>query len=118
MYNLVMEADRRGQWLRGVLDLCLLAVLAGGEGHGYGLIQRLETSGMGRVKGGTLYPVLARLEQAGLVVAQWRAGEHGPGRKYYCLTKAGADFLRSQAQAWRAFTESTNTLLGDREESS
>ncbi len=113
-----MEADRRGQWLHGVLDLCVLGALVDGEGHGYGLIQRLETSGLGRVKGGTLYPVLARLEQAGLVVAQWRAGEHGPGRKYYSLTEVGVDFLWSQAQAWRAFTESTNTLLADREESS
>ena len=109
-----MEVDRRALWLRGVLDLCVLGVLVSAEGHGYGLIQRLETAGLSRIKGGTLYPVLARLEQAGLVVAEWRLGAHGPGRKYYVLTEAGGDFLRSQSEAWRAFTETTHSLLEER----
>ncbi len=108
-----MDIDRRGQWLRGVLDLCVLGALATGEGHGYGLIQRLEAAGVGRIKGGTLYPVLARLEHAGLVAADWRLGEHGPGRKYYVLTEAGEDVLASQGRAWRAFTDSTRSLLDE-----
>ena len=108
-----MEVDRRALWLRGVLDLCVLGVLVSAEGHGYGLIQRLETAGLSRIKGGTLYPVLARLEQAGLVAAEWRLGAHGPGRKYYVLTEAGEDVLASQGRAWRAFTDSTRSLLDE-----
>ncbi|CAN5751328.1 hypothetical protein BH24ACT2_BH24ACT2_09320 [soil metagenome] len=71
--------DRRRQWLRGVLDLCVLATLAERERHGYAIASRLGEAGLGDVKGGTLYPLLARLQTAGHVTTRWEPGEHGPG---------------------------------------
>lgn len=84
-----MDSDRRGQWLRGVLDICVLALLADRESYGYQLAQALDASGVGPIQGGTLYPVLLRLQKTGLVTAQWREGSAGPARKYYRLTDDG-----------------------------
>ena len=63
-----------GEWLRGVLDVCVLAVLAEGTTYGYAISARLDELGLGAVKGGTLYPLLTRLEQAGLVTTAVAAG--------------------------------------------
>ena len=64
-----------GEWMRGVLSLCVLAVVAEEESYGYAIAQRLQAAGLGRVRGGTLYPVLTRLEREGLVVSSWRRGQ-------------------------------------------
>ncbi|QSB13437.1 PadR family transcriptional regulator [Natronosporangium hydrolyticum] len=104
--------ERRAQWLRGALDLCVLAALVDRERYGYELSQRLAAAGLGQVKGGTLYPLLARLETAGLVTSRWQPGEQGPGRKYYRLTAAGQEQLATQAAAWSDFAGSVGALLG------
>ena len=106
-----MDDDRRAQWLKGVLDLCILGTLIEGERYGYDLAQRLEHAGLGRIKGGTLYPVLARLEMAGLVSSRWRPGEQGPGRKYYTLTSQGRHTLAEHAAAWATFAAHVAPLL-------
>lgn len=111
-----MKAARRTQWLRGVLDLCVLGVLADGEYYGYAITQRLEQAGLGHITGGTLYPLLARLEDAGLVTSRWTAGEQGPGRKYYTLTQQGHHTFNEQARDWQSFTEYVATLISQRGE--
>ncbi|GIJ34072.1 PadR family transcriptional regulator [Verrucosispora sp. WMMD703] len=98
-----MDSDRRGQWLRGVLDLCVLALLRDGESYGYQLAQSLDAAGVGPIQGGTLYPVLLRLQRTGLVTARWREGDSGPARKYYQLTDDGRAALRHGGNAWLAF---------------
>jgi PadR family transcriptional regulator, regulatory protein PadR len=103
--------DRRAQWLRGVLDLCVLAALADREHYGYQLSQRLAAAGLGRIKGGTLYPLLARLEESGLVSSRWQAGEQGPGRKYYRLTPAGHGHLATHVGTWAEFVAHVDSLL-------
>lgn len=97
--------------MRGVLDLCVLAALSDGERYGYDLVRLLEHSGIGRVKGGTLYPLLARLEAAELVTGEWRPGRHGQGRKYYALTDQGRRWLEEQASAWEEFATRTTEML-------
>ncbi|HEX8344113.1 MAG TPA: PadR family transcriptional regulator [Actinoplanes sp.] len=108
-----MDRDRRGQWLRGVLEVCVLGALARGESYGYEISQRLEASGLGTIAGGTLYPVLLRLERTGMVTATWRAGDGGPPRKYYRLSTVGAATLRSAAEDWTAFAGSVNHIMGE-----
>ncbi len=88
----------------------MLAVLSEGPTYGYAITARLEALGLGTVKGGTLYPLLARLEQAGHVSVEWRAGEGGPGRKYFELTEAGRLARAEQAEHWRAFTALTTAI--------
>jgi PadR family transcriptional regulator, regulatory protein PadR len=100
-----------GDWLRGVLEVCVLRVLADGPTYGYAIGARLADAGLGVLKGGTLYPLLARFETAGLVAVQWRAGEGGPGRKYYALTDDGISAWRAQAARWAAFARLTTDLV-------
>lgn len=94
-----------------MLDLCVLATLAEQERHGYGIASRLAEAGLPDVKGGTLYPLLARLHAAALVTVRWEPGDHGPSRKYYALTDAGRASLRQQGPAWAAFTRTTEKLI-------
>jgi len=100
-----------GDWLRGVLELCVLGVLADGPTYGYAIAQRLAEAGLGVVKGGTLYPLLTRLEGEKLLEATWRAGEGGPGRKYFELTGAGRAELTHREVLWAEFVTRTQRLL-------
>ncbi len=89
----------------------MLGVLADGPTYGYAIAGRLEEAGLGVVKGGTLYPLLARLELEGLVESSWRAGDGGPGRKYFTLTAPGRAALASRAQLWELFVRGTKKLI-------
>jgi len=100
-----------GDWLRGVLEVCVLRVLADGPTYGYAIGARLADAGLGALKGGTLYPLLARFETAGLVAVEWRAGEGGPGRKYYALTDDGTRAWQAQAARWASFARLTTDLV-------
>lgn len=108
------EARWPSDWLRGVLELCVLGALQAGPSYGYAIAQHLEQAGLGTVKGGTLYPLLGRLENEQLVEAVWQVGESGPGRKYFTLTAAGADALRDRAERWHAFVETAAAVVAPR----
>jgi len=116
-YCLVVSSDQPwpSEWLRGVLEVCVLRVLADGQTYGYAIASRLADGGLGVVKGGTLYPLLNRLETAGLVTAQWQAGDGGPGRKYYLLTDEGRQELQDTATQWSRFTEVTGAMIAERQ---
>ena len=98
------------EWLRGVLEVCVLRVLLDGPNYGYAITQALAQVGLGEVKGGTLYPLLSRLEEAGRVEVEWRPGEGGPGRKFFALTAAGRAHAQDLAARWAEFTETTRAL--------
>ncbi|MEV4899977.1 PadR family transcriptional regulator [Citricoccus sp. NPDC055426] len=98
------------EWLRGVLGVCVLRILTDGSSYGYAIIQRLAEAGLGTVKGGTLYPLLGRLEEAGHLEVEWRPGDGGPGRKFYALTQQGRREAADQAARWAAFTATTRML--------
>lgn len=104
-------AASRTQWLKGVLELCLLATVGKGEVYGYEIGQQLEAAGLGKIKGGTLYPRLAALEADGLVEIEWRVGEHGPGRKYYRITELGQAALAQSVAEYANFTSAVGDLL-------
>ena len=107
-----MDEERwPAEWLRGVLELCVLAVLEREHTYGYVIAQRLAEAGLGSVKGGTLYPLLARLERDGLAASSWAPGQTGPGRKYVEISDAGRAELRRRTHAWRRFVAGTERLL-------
>ena len=116
-------ADRPGRFapelVRGGLELMALGVLAGGPAGGpspgnYGLAvqQKIRAASGGRVEAnpGTLYPLLHRLEDDGLIAAEWRTAE-GRRRKWYRLTPAGEAKLADRAEQWFALTDLVRTLL-------
>ncbi|MGA8208774.1 MAG: PadR family transcriptional regulator [Nocardioidaceae bacterium] len=99
------------EWLRGALGVFVVHVIASGPTYGYAIASALADAGFGTVKGGTLYPLLARLEERGLVEVEWRAGDGGPGRKFYALTTAGRAEHEAQSAHWLDFTVLTHTFL-------
>lgn len=86
---------RRSQLLKGVLDLCVLAVLRDGPEYGYGLVGALQERDFELVAEGSIYPLLARMEKAGVVSSFFAPSPDGPRRKYYELTGAGRAALAS-----------------------
>jgi PadR family transcriptional regulator, regulatory protein PadR len=99
------------EWLKGILPLCVLSIVMEGETYGYAIAQALERQNIPNVKGGTLYPLLNRLEQDGLVEARWMAGPSGPGRKLYAPTKQGRAWVAENTSRWYEFAHSTTALL-------
>lgn len=100
-----MDLDPQpSEWLRGVLELCVLRAMADGPSYGYAIAAELAAAGFGDIKGGTLYPLLARLEKNAHVSVQWRTGEGGPGRKYFTLTAAGHAQLDAGLAQWHVFS--------------
>ena len=91
-------------WLRGTLGLAALRALEDGPSYGYAIIATLADAGFGTIKGGTLYPLLSRFENAGLITTEWRPGESGPGRKFFALTDTGRQSLTRQRDEWARFT--------------
>ena len=89
------------QLKKGVLSLCVLALLARGDSYAYEIASRLaEGVDMGE---GTIYPLMRRLQSDGLVETYLVESSAGPSRKYYRLTDAGRRALQTQTAEWRAF---------------
>lgn len=102
----------RAETLKGHLDALLLAVLADRPRHGYGVIEALRTRSGGQfdLPKGTIYPALHRLEQAGLVRANW-SQDTGRRRRVYELTPAGRRKLGAERTAWQEFATAVAALL-------
>ncbi|MBP2266976.1 PadR family transcriptional regulator PadR [Pseudarthrobacter sp. PvP004] len=104
-------ADWPSDWLRATLGFLSLHALSAGPSYGYAIISELERHGFGTIKGGTLYPLLTRYEAAGLVTTEWRAGDGGPGRKYFALTDRGRTEVKRLSADWLRFTELSKRYL-------
>ena len=98
---------------RGTLELILLGLLEERPKYGYELVAELDQKSGGRfqIKEGTVYPVLYRLEDKGLIEPEWKSPKRGVPRKYYRLTEVGTDQLEELRAEWAAFSESVNQLL-------
>ncbi len=98
---------------RGTLELVLLRLLASEPRYGYELVSELRERSDGEleIKEGTLYPVLYRLEDRGLVAPQWQQQGRGVPRKYYSLTDAGQRQLESLKGQWLKFSSAVDRLL-------
>lgn len=110
------NGDRRSitrELRRGTTELAVLHVLAGGEAYGYDIVSMLSdrTAGALEITDGTIYPVLYRLEAAGLVAVRWETQKRGVPRKYYRLTAAGKRELARLTGEWTTFAEAMSRLL-------
>jgi PadR family transcriptional regulator, regulatory protein PadR len=108
---MAVDAGRRTQLLRGVLDLCALAVMAEGPVYGYELTTRLRERGLTIVGEGSIYPLLARLEREGLVETYRAASNGGPPRKYYRPSAAGRQALAAGIDEWQATRDALDSVL-------
>lgn len=99
------------QLLRGILEGCVLAVIAEGETYGYEILADLERSGFEALMEGTLYPVLTRLEKKGLIVCRKAKSPYGPIRKYYSVTEDGTAALAGFKVNYAKITAAADTVL-------
>ena len=97
------------QLKKGVLGLCVLALLAHRESYAYEIASHMaEAIGMGE---GTIYPLMRRMQSDGLVSTYLVESPAGPSRKYYRLTPAGQQALAAQAAEWRGFARAVDGLI-------
>src|ERR1041385_3723056 len=98
---------------QGTLDLLILKVVALGPVHGYAIAQRLEqvSRGVVQVPQGSLYPALHRLENRGLLTADWKATETGREAKFYRLTRKGRTQLDTETAGWLRLAEAVGLIL-------
>jgi PadR family transcriptional regulator PadR len=103
--------NRRAQLIKGVLDLALLCILKERAHYGLEILQRMNEAELD-VADGTIYPLLHRMEASGFVAAEWRIeGDQARPRKYYALTPAGEDELKTMSADWRALSAKMSTLI-------
>ena len=91
--------NTKAQMRKGVLEYCILAILNGKEAYPSEIIDQLKEGKLIVVEG-TLYPLLTRLKNAGLLTYRWEESKSGPPRKYYKLTKIGDEFLKELENTW------------------
>ena len=106
-----MSEELQVQLKKGVLELCVLSLLSRGDSYAYEIASKLaEAIGMGE---GTIYPLMRRMQNDGLVSTYLQESGSGPPRKYYKLTKAGTNALKAQIADWAAFEIAVRKILGD-----
>lgn len=99
------------QLKKGVLGLCVLALLSRGDSYAYEIASRMaDAVDMGE---GTIYPLMRRMQSEGLVTTRLEESPSGPPRKYYRITETGRSRLAEQVAEWRGFTEAVDQLIGD-----
>lgn len=109
-----MEDRFTQQLKKGVLEMLVLNLICSGPTYGYELLTRLKEASRGRfaLKEGTLYPILYRLEDDGLITAKWSQGEgRNAPKKYYEATEKGKEENLRRISVWREFGECVDTML-------
>jgi PadR family transcriptional regulator PadR len=107
------EAKLLAQLRRGSIQYCVLALLRGGDRYGFELTRQLAGADGLVTSEGTVYPLLARLRQEGLVETTWQESSQGPPRRYYRLTEAGDQALEAFTAQWRRFRDAIDGVLDE-----
>lgn len=97
------------QLKRGTLELCALSVVSRGDCYGYELVNRI--SRCMEITEGTIYPLMKRLKESGLIESYIVESSEGPPRKYYKLTSAGSEEFKRLRDEWYEFAKSIDELL-------
>ncbi len=105
-----INADNvRSQMRKGVLEYCILCILDRHEAYASNIIDELKAADMIVVEG-TLYPLLIRQKNQGLLSYRWEESTQGPPRKYYCITQKGREQLAEMDAAWSEMVQAIETL--------
>lgn len=99
----------RSQMRKGVLEYCILNILNKKEAYASSILEELKAANMIVVEG-TLYPLLIRQKNQGLLSYRWEESTQGPPRKYYCITDKGREQLAEMDVAWREIVETIETI--------
>ena len=96
---------------KGVLELCILAIIAHQDAYASDIITKLKEARLIVVEG-TLYPLLTRLKNDGLTVYRWEESKSGPPRKYHQITETGLQALNELKADWQGLVVSVDNIIG------
>ncbi|MDR2890467.1 MAG: PadR family transcriptional regulator [Alistipes sp.] len=99
----------KAQMRKGILEYCILSILSRGDSYAPQIIAELKQADMIVVEG-TLYPLLARQKNQGLLSYRWEESPQGPPRKYYMITPRGKEMLAELDAVWNEMVEQTNRI--------
>ncbi len=106
----VNAENTKAQMRKGVLELCILSILSQGDAYPTEIIDKLKETKLVVVEG-TLYPLLTRLKNTGLLSYRWEESTSGPPRKYYKLTEIGEQYLKEVQLSWVELVENVNKTI-------
>ncbi|NLN31409.1 MAG: PadR family transcriptional regulator [Bacteroidales bacterium] len=101
--------NTKAQMRKGILEYCILSVISRGSSYSSDIINELKEAEVIVVEG-TLYPLLTRLKNSGLLSYRWEESQQGPPRKYYELTVRGRNYLTDLDRSWNELVESVSML--------
>lgn len=101
--------NAKAQMRKGVLEFCILSILSRGDAYASDIINELKKSELIVVEG-TLYPLLTRQKNAGLLSYRWEESPQGPPRKYYALTDNGKEILSELTESWNELVDAVNSI--------
>ncbi len=105
-----MNAENaKAQMRKGILEYCILTIIAEGDAYASDILNKLKEARLIVVEG-TLYPLLTRQKNAGLLSYRWEESTQGPPRKYYSLTEPGREFLKDLDTSWHELVDAINNL--------
>jgi len=108
--NEINIENTKAQMRRGILEFCILVVIAKGKIYASEILSVLKEADLIVVEG-TVYPLLTRLKNAELLDYDWEESRSGPPRKYYRLTAKGKIFLAELKKTWQSLDTSTNSII-------
>ncbi len=108
--SLIQIDNTKAQMRKGLLEFCILLVISQSKAYASSILDELTKADLIVVEG-TLYPLLTRLKNAGLLTYDWVESSGGPPRKYYSLTEEGKKFLSQLSKTWQSLDKSINSLI-------
>ncbi len=107
---MINSENTKAQMRKGVLELCILSILSNGDAYPTQIIEKLKDTKLVVVEG-TLYPLLTRLKNTGLLSYRWEESNSGPPRKYYKLTEIGEQYLKELELSWHDLVDAVNKTI-------
>lgn len=108
--NEINIENTKAQMRRGILEFCILLIISEGRAYASDILRQLKRADLIVVEG-TIYPLLARSKNSGLLEYEWEESSSGPPRKYYRLTQHGHRTLKDLKNTWEALDNSINNII-------
>ena len=107
--------NTQSQMRKGVLEFCILSIIRQGEVYPSDIVEKMRSANLHTLEG-TLYPLLTRLKNAGLLTYRWVESNSGPPRKYFVMTESGLEFYGELERTWNELADAVKALTAPQQE--
>lgn len=104
--------NTQSQMRKGILEFCILSIIRRGEAYPSDIVEEMRAANL-HILEGTLYPLLTRLKNAGMLNYRWVESNSGPPRKYFLLTETGEAFYKELENTWTELSQGVNKLTSN-----